>query len=149
MKAKKYKLFAGIFLCVFGMAFITTGALITNKKASNLSVLKEYGIYTQATISDIQIVDTIDDAPIYSAFVDFTTTNNNYITRANLKYYHSNMRIGDSVNIYYCPDNPYDIASGQEPMWLYFLIFRAGGGILALYLGLELIIKSAKSFYNP
>ena len=132
-KAMNGRYIAGGFICVWGMACIIIGILIN---ANNLR-LERYGVFTEATISGIQ-VNSNNDSEYHIVYVDFMTENGDYIVHADLKEYHSSMNIGDTIGIYYNPDNLFDIAS--EPRWqvtlvicsIGFVVFCIGLGIYFL-----------------
>ena len=143
------KRFMNMFLCAAGLVFIVAGILIGAYKVSKLSRLKDFGIPTKATISDIKIVDNID-SPIYSSFVNFTADNGEYIIQANLHFYHSGMHVGDTIDIYYNPDNPLDIMAEREPLWLLPLVFVILG-LIPLSFGVRFIpniIRVNKNIQN-
>ena len=119
---------------------------------SDISRLKRNGVLTQATISEINAhyfdgrVDPgfksfDEESPIYyEVFIDFVIADNQFIERVHLTALSSEVtsagHVGSIVEIYYNPENPYDIAPAKyKSSWVPI-------GILPLSLGLLLIFSN-------
>jgi len=131
--------FTVVFLFFLCAGSVIAGLFIGNAYMSELKRFRDYDTLTQAAISDIQLFGYSDDGdPIYRVFVDFTTEKGDYIVHAKLGNYSSRKSIGDTVALYYNPDNPHDLMTTNELWWLAPLFFFFTGYI-CLRMGLIFI----------
>jgi len=137
-----------VFLFSLCVGSVIAGLFIGNAYMSELKRFKDYDTLTKAVISDIQLIRYDDDGdPVYRVFVDFTTKNGDYIVHAKLGNYSSRRSIGDTVAIYYNPDNPYDLMTTNAVWWLVPLFFFFTGYI-CLRMGLIFLSRDKEKQKN-
>lgn len=127
--------FMGMIFFALGMIFIVIGAM-TYISESNFKKTSET---TTGTIIDIESYRDSDGDTRYEVYVDFKVKGKTY--SGSLNYYSADMDIGDSVVIYYNPDNP-NTFKGENPALFLLLIFGLGS-LFALF-GLGFIIIAVR-----
>jgi len=130
----------------FGLLFVIIGLSVGIGMKNSYEKFIESAVKTTAVISDI----TYDIIPAqnynetssrsYNVFVTFNTEIRENIT-AKLDYYSSSMKIGQTIEIYYDPLNPYHIESGSPMYWLFLLIFSGVGFIFVILGGIFIVVS--------
>lgn len=129
-----------LLFALFGLLFVGVAifyAVSYNNKANN-------GIKTDAIIVDIDSYYTADRDLRHVATVEFQVEGVTY--RGELNEYWSSMRVGQTVPIYYNPDNPNEFAYGKLS-WVLLLCFGGMGSLvtfIGLYTGITAIKFNAK-----
>ena len=115
----------------------------------NSQALIQTGVKTTATIKEIQKEEVretnldgyLETRIIYTTFVTFKTEDGAVLTQK-LGYYESSMKEGDSVEIFYNPDNPSEITvSKASKLFLLFGGIFAAVGLLLFMPGLIMVIR--------
>ena len=119
--------------CIFSLAFIIIGIIL-------LVNPKEYDSKAEATITKIDIVDTIVDTSgdstdisyVYSVLVSYTANGIEY-NDVELNSYSSSMKEGQKINIKYNASAPTDIAEdGFDWMPIVFIAFGVISAIVSI-----------------
>lgn len=124
---KKSKKGLAIFIVVFGVILVAAAAFI----AIRSSVYKKNGIETVATITRIEHETDSDGDDNASVYVSYTANGENY--EGKLDYYSSFMRVGNTVKIFYMPDDPQDMISAGSNVVLVTIMIAFG--IICIGLG--------------
>lgn len=130
-------LFSGIFLFV-GIIFLILSAVFLEVNKSHA----ENYIPTEAVISEIRISSDSSDA--YATYVV-----DGKKLKAKLDVYSSDMYEGKEIEIYYDPDNPYDVTY-LEGMRIFTTVFSIIGavltviGLIPLIIGIVIVVKCNK-----
>ena len=123
----KFVIFKNVFLAV-GALFLLVSSIFLGVSCAmfvNTSYFQKNGIMTEAVIDDIQDGDV---------WIWYSADNGNF--SGPLGYYSSSMRTGDTVPIYYDPENPGRIhAVGSDVLTMIFLaigllLFICGGAMV-------------------
>ena len=127
MKKALLIFFIGLLLIVVG---ITVGVFIYQDAQSFMQT----GVKAEGTIKDIQVenIRETDSDGNYITRYDYTVmitykTEDGTILTSRLGYYDSSMKQGDSIEIFYNPDNPAEIRTGDTSTFPLFF-----GGIFTL-----------------
>lgn len=122
---KKSKILTVAILLICGFGFIATGIFLHLRRQDYV----KNGIPAQATIVRVDIYEDFEDETEYRVYVEFTV--NGQLYSGQLHMYKSGMRAGQTVPIYYMPDNPNNFiyAKGQ----LLYVIFYVFGGIVLAF----------------
>ena len=140
-----------ILFVVFGIFFIAGIAVMIGGyklwQQSEHSV--QNGDETIAEITDIQKVrkSTSGRKREYTYHVYVKYSYNGQFYEGELRYYNSNMEIGDEVTIYVNPDNPTDIIEEDVPMFV-LVIMEMIGGIFTIIGLVGLITGMNKKFWK-
>lgn len=135
----------GIALMVFSGIFLLIGIIFLIISAVFLEVNKlhaENYIPTEAVISEIRISSDSSDA--YATYVV-----DGKKLKAKLDVYSSDMYEGQQIEIYYDPDDPYDITY-LEGMRIFTTVFSIIGavltiiGLIPLIIGIVIVVKCNK-----
>lgn len=124
---KKSKKGLAIFIAVFGVILVVAAAFI----AIRSSVYRKNGIETIATITRIEHETDSDGDDNASVYVSYTVNGENY--EGKLDYYSSFMRVGNTVKIFYMPDDPQDMISAGSNVVLVTIMIAFG--IICIGLG--------------
>lgn len=124
---KKSKNGLAIFIAVFGVMLVAAAAFI----AIRSSVYRKNGIETVATITRIERKSDSDGDDNESVYVSYTVDGENY--EGKLDYYSSFMRVGNTVKIFYMPDDPQDMISAGSNVVLVTIMIAFG--IICIGLG--------------
>ena len=124
---KKSKNGLAIFIAVFGVILVAAAAFI----AIRSSVYRKNGIETVATITRIERKTDSDGDDNASVYVSYTVDGENY--EGKLDYYSSFMRVGNTVKIFYMPDDPQDMISAGSNVVLVTIMIAFG--IICIGLG--------------
>ena len=124
---KKSKNGLAIFIAVFGVILVAAAAFI----AIRSSVYRKNGIETVATITRIERKTDSDGDDKESVYVSYTVDGENY--EGKLDYYSSFMRVGNTVKIFYMPDDPQDMISAGSNVVLVTIMIAFG--IICIGLG--------------
>ena len=138
MKAKLdvNKAFSIVFTGI-GLFAIIIGLLIFISSQTKLNKLKTNGFKTEATISSIH---SSSDDESTTVFVTFTTLDGREITTT-LNYYSSSMYTGQTIELYYDPENPGKVMVDSNFFIVFPLVF-AGCGSIFLIIGIVFIKKN-------
>lgn len=130
-------LFSGIFLLI-GIIFLILSAVFLEV---NKSHAEDY-IPTEAVISEIR--NSSDSSDAYATYVV-----DGKKLKAKLDVYSSDMYEGKEIEIYYDPDNPYDVTY-LEGMRIFTTVFSIIGavltviGLIPLIIGIVIVVKCNK-----
>ena len=124
---KKSKKGLAIFIVVFGAILVAAAAFV----AIRSSVYRKNGIETVATITRIEHETDSDGDDNASVYVSYTVNGENY--EGKLDYYSSFMRVGNTVKIFYMPDDPQDMISAGSNVVLVTIMIAFG--IICIGLG--------------
>ena len=124
---KKSKNGLAIFIVVFGAILVAAAAFV----AIRSSVYRKNGIETVATITRIEHETDSDGDDNASVYVSYTVNGENY--EGKLDYYSSFMRVGNTVKIFYMPDDPQDMISAGSNVA--FVTIMIAFGIICIGLG--------------
>jgi len=102
MKVQSPGKIIGLIFTLIGLMFIGLGIILTSV---NLRFLED-ALETTAIITDIETYKTTKGSRRHRVYVEFSVDGETYDGR--LGEYHSGMKVGDTVTIYYDPDNPAD-----------------------------------------
>lgn len=152
---KKIKLLAGCFTALMGTVLLIV-TLFLNKNYANFF---ETAKSTTGVISEIQQTRKIVGSKrkvkhSHTVYVDYDTDTGSY-RGVTLGYYSSSMHEGDSIVLYYDPENPTDICVRQERMFTLFalggfaLVFFGISGILFVFYMLDFRLTKLKETGIP
>lgn len=135
-KVASFPLILGIAFFIAGMIFVSVGVAVHISDAN----FKESALTTTGTIIDIRSSTDSDGDTDYDVVVEFIVKGQRYSGKLN--YYFSSMDEGDTLTIYYNPDNPNDFMGENSVTGLIILIIF--GGVFAL-IGLGFVISGFMS----
>ena len=93
---------------------------------------------TEATITEIEIYEDSDGDTQYNVLVEFRADDEKI--EGSLGYHVSGMKKGQTVQIFYNPNDPHDFKSASEDIWL-FVVFIVLGVPFLLFGFLPVIMK--------
>ena len=132
-KGKKKSSVNWIF-AIIGLALIVAG-LVCLVKSENF---KKNAVETEATITEIEIYEDSDGDTQYNVLVEFRADDEKI--EGSLGYHVSGMKKGQTVQIFYNPNDPHDFKSASEDIWL-FVVFIVLGVPFLLFGFLPVIMK--------
>jgi len=145
---KFQRTFGAVFTGV-GILLAIIGIIITIASTTSLNNFKEYAEKTEAVISDIALRRTSSSGSTGSngyttdVFVEFYANGNT--VSAKLNYYSSNMRIGDSIVIYFDPRNPTIVRAEADPfIGMMLLVTLCGMGLIFSCIGAMFLVAYSK-----
>ena len=113
----------GSFPLIFGIIFFAIGLILAIVGVAvhiNDVNFKESALTTTGTIVDISSYTDSDGDTDYNVVIEFRVNGKKYSGRLN--YYYSSMYEGDSLTIYYDPDNPSDFIGEDSVTGIIVLI---------------------------
>lgn len=110
-KGKKKSSVNWIF-AIIGVALIAAG-IICLAKSENF---KKTAVETEATITEIEIYEDSDGDTQYNVLVEFRADDEKI--EGSLGYHVSGMKKGQTVQIFYNPNDPHDFKSASEDIWI-------------------------------
>lgn len=132
-KGKKKSSVNWIF-AIIGLALIVAG-IVCLVKSENF---KKNAVETEATITEIEIYEDSDGDTQYNVLVEFRADDEKI--EGSLGYHVSGMKKGQTVQIFYNPNDPHDFKSASEDIWL-FVVFIVLGVPFLLFGFLPVIMK--------
>ena len=132
-KGKKKSSVNWIF-AIIGLALIVAG-IVCLVKSENF---KKNAVETEATITEIEISEDSDGDTQYNVLVEFRADDEKI--EGSLGYHVSGMKKGQTVQIFYNPNDPHDFKSASEDIWL-FVVFIVLGVPFLLFGFLPVIMK--------
>lgn len=122
MSDKKEKKRASVnwIFAIIGVALIAAGTICLAKSEN----FKKNAIETEATITEINIYEDSDGDTQYNVLVEFHADDEKI--ESSLGYHVSGMKKGQTVQIFYNPNDPHDFKSASEDIWL-FIVFIVTG----------------------
>ena len=114
-KGKKKSSVNWIF-AIIGLALIVAG-IVCLVKSENF---KKNAVETEATITEIEIYEDSDGDTQYNVLVEFRADDEKI--EGSLGYHVSGMKKGQTVQIFYNPNDPHDFKSASEDIWLFVVL---------------------------
>lgn len=105
---------------IIGVALIVAGVMCLVKSES----FKKNAVETQATITEIELYEDSDGDTQYNVLVEFRTDDAKI--EGSLGYHVSGMKKGQTVQIFYNPNDPYDFKSASEDIWIFVVLIVLG-----------------------
>ena len=136
MKASVNWIFA-----IIGVALIMAG-IICLAKSENF---KKNAVETEATITEIELYEDSDGDTKYNVLVKFYAGDAE--VQGSLGYHVSGMKRGQTVKIFYSPDDPHDFKSASEGIWIFVVLIVLGVPFL-LFGFSPAIMKRIKAIKN-
>ncbi len=118
-KGKKKSSVNWIF-AIIGVALIMAG-IICLAKSENF---KKTAVETEATITEIEIYEDSDGDTQYNVLVEFRADDEKI--EGSLGYHVSGMKKGQTVQIFYNPNDPHDFKSASEDIWIFAVLIVLG-----------------------
>ncbi len=118
-KGKKKSSVNWIF-AIIGVALIAAG-IICLAKSENF---KKTAVETEATITEIEIYEDSDGDTQYNVLVEFRADDEKI--EGSLGYHVSGMKKGQTVQIFYNPNDPHDFKSASEDIWIFAVLIVLG-----------------------
>ena len=118
-KGKKKSSVNWIF-AIIGVALIAAG-IICLAKSENF---KKTAVETEATITEIEMYEDSDGDTQYKVLVEFQADDEKI--EGSLGYRVSGMKKGQTVQIFYNPDDPHDFKSASEDIWIFAVLIVLG-----------------------
>lgn len=120
------------------LAFMVIGAVFAGFGIYMCTVPEKERLTTTGTLVEIvESIEAADDQVTHETYVDYTVDGKEY-KHAYYGAYETGMKVGDTVEVQYLPEDPTDIqAPGAEKVKYVF----AGAGIVAFIVGLGILIK--------
>ena len=103
-----------------GVALIVAGVICLVKSEN----FKKNAVQTQATITEIDIFKDSDEDTQYNVLVEFRADDAKI--EGSLGYHVSGMKKGQTVQIFYNPDDPQDFKSTSEDIWIFVVLIVLG-----------------------
>lgn len=125
-----------LFGLIFGLIGVVMLAIAICVTTVTLKRKNEYRT-TSATITDIDTSYSVDDESEHRVRISYRVSGTIYET--DLSYYSSGMSVGDTLTIYYNPDNPNKICY-VSGMWLVVAIVGVIGVVFGTIGGIFLIV---------
>lgn len=138
-KSKKISLY--LIFAVVGVALIIVGTVLIIQSEN----FKKNAAQTEATIVEIETYEDSDDETHYNVLVEFYA--GDVKVEGDLGYHVSGMKKGQTVKVFYNPDDPNDFKSASEGIWM-FVVFIVGGIPFTLVGFSPLIAKLIKAIKN-
>ena len=132
-KGKKKSSVNWIF-AIIGVALIVAG-IICLAKSENF---KKNAVETEATITEIEMYEDSDGDTQYKVLVEFRADDEKI--EGSLGYHVSGMKKGQTVQIFYNPNDPHDFKSASEDIWIFAVLIVLGVPFL-LFCFLPVIMK--------
>lgn len=126
---------------VIGAALIITGSVLLARAES----FKKNAVETEATITKIESYEDSDGDTQYNVLVEFYVDDTKL--EGSLGYHASGMKKGQTIQIFYNPDDPHDFKSASEDLWM-FVIFIVAGIPFAIVGFSTVIIKLITAIKN-
>lgn len=105
---------------IIGIVLIVVGS-VWLAKAENF---KKNAVQTQAAITEIDIFEDSDGDTQYNVLVEFRADDAKI--EDSLGYHVSGMKKGQTVEIFYNPDDPHDFKSASEDIWIFVVLIVLG-----------------------
>ena len=118
-KGKKKSSVNWIF-AIIGVALIAAG-IICLAKSENFN---KTAVETEATITEIEIYEDSDGDTQYNVLVEFRADDEKI--EGSLGYHVSGMKKGQTVQIFYNPNDPHDFKSASEDIWIFAVLIVLG-----------------------
>lgn len=118
-KGKKKSSVNWIF-AIIGVALIAAG-IICLAKSENF---KKTAVETEATITEIEMYEDSDGDTQYNVLVEFRADDEKI--EGSLGYHVSGMKKGQTVQIFYNPNDPHDFKSASEDIWIFAVLIVLG-----------------------
>lgn len=118
-KGKKKSSVNWIF-AIIGVALIMAG-IICLAKSENF---KKTAVETEATITEIEMYEDSDGDTQYKVLVEFQADDEKI--EGSLGYHVSGMKKGQTVQIFYNPNDPHDFKSASEDIWIFAVLIVLG-----------------------
>ncbi len=118
-KGKKKSSVNWIF-AIIGVALIVAG-IICLAKSENF---KKNAVETEATITEIEMYEDSDGDTQYKVLVEFRADDEKI--EGSLGYHVSGMKKGQTVQIFYNPNDPHDFKSASEDIWIFAVLIVLG-----------------------
>ncbi len=118
-KGKKKSSVNWIF-AIIGVALIAAG-IICLAKSENF---KKTAVETEATITEIEMYEDSDGDTQYKVLVEFQADDEKI--EGSLGYHVSGMKKGQTVQIFYNPNDPHDFKSASEDIWIFAVLIVLG-----------------------
>lgn len=126
---------------VIGAALIITGSVLLARAES----FKKNAVETEATITKIESYEDSDGDTQYNVLVEFYVDDTKL--EGSLGYHASGMKKGQTIQIFYNPDDPHDFKSASEDLWM-FVVFIVAGIPFAIVGFSTVIIKLITAIKN-
>lgn len=126
---------------VIGVALIITGSVLLTRAES----FKKNAVETEATITKIESYEDSDGDTQYNVLVEFYVDDTKL--EGSLGYHASGMKKGQTIQIFYNPDDPHDFKSASEDLWM-FVVFIVAGIPFAIVGFSTVIIKLITAIKN-
>lgn len=126
---------------VIGAALIITGSVLLARAES----FKKNAVETEATITKIESYEDSDGDTQYNVLVEFYVDDTKL--EGSLGYHASGMKKGQTIQIFYNPDDPHDFKSASEDLWM-FVVFIVAGIPFAIVSFSTVIIKLITAIKN-
>ena len=118
-KGKKKSSVNWIF-AIIGLALIVAG-IVCLVKSENF---KKNAVETEATITEIEMYEDSDGDTQYKVLVEFRADDEKI--EGSLGYHVSGMKKGQTVQIFYNPNDPHDFKSASEDIWIFAVLIVLG-----------------------
>ena len=105
---------------IIGVALIIAGVICLVKSES----FKKNAVETEATITEIDTYEDSDGDTQYNVLVEFRAYG--VKVEGSLGYHVSGMKKGQTVEIFYNPDDPHDFKSASEDIWIFVVLIVTG-----------------------
>ena len=126
---------------VIGVALIITGSVLLARAES----FKKNAVETEATITKIESYEDSDGDTQYNVLVEFYIDDTKL--EGSLGYHASGMKKGQTIQIFYNPDDPHDFKSASKDLWM-FVVFIVAGIPFAIVGFSTVIIKLITAIKN-
>lgn len=120
MKKEKKKSSVNWIFAIIGVALIAAG-IICLAKSENF---KKTAVETEATITEIEMYEDSDGDTQYNVLVEFQADDEKI--EGSLGYHVSGMKKGQTVQIFYNPNDPHDFKSASEDIWIFAVLIVLG-----------------------
>lgn len=105
---------------IIGITLIVVGSVWLAKAES----FKKNAVETEAAITEIEIYEDSDGDTQYNVLVGFRA--DDMKVEGSLGYHVSGMKKGQTVKIFYSPDDPHDFKSASEDIWIFVVLIVLG-----------------------
>lgn len=119
---------------IIGIVLIVVGSVWIIKSEN----FKKNAVQSEAIITKIDTFEDIDGDTQYNVLVEFSA--DDVKIEGNLGYHVTGMKKGQTVQIFYNPDDPHDFKSASEDLWM-FAIFIVMGIPFLLFGTFPIIMK--------
>jgi len=138
---QKKKISLYFIFAVVGIALIVAGTVWLVQSEN----FKKKAVQTEATITEIETYEDSDGETQYNVLVEFYA--DDVKVEGDLGLHVSGMKKGQTVKIFYNPDDPNDFKSASEGIWM-FVVFIVGGIPLTFVGFFPLIMKLIAAIKN-